>query len=128
MSTASFNGLLIISVIAVIAPVLAASVKRLKLPSAVVEIVAGIIVGPSVLAWVKINQPVNALALLGLAFLLFLAGLEIDVHQLRGRLLRFAVLGYLATLVLGYGAGASFTAAGWVSQPLLIAISNTAAT
>jgi hypothetical protein len=33
MSTASFNGLLIISVIAVMAPVLAASVKRVKLPS-----------------------------------------------------------------------------------------------
>ncbi len=80
MSTASLNGLLIISVIAVIAPVLAASVKRLKLPSAIVEIVAGIIVGPSVLAWVKINQPVNAVALLGLAFLLFLAGLEIDLR------------------------------------------------
>ena len=49
MSTASFNGLLIISVIAVVAPVLAASVKALKLPGAVVEIVAGIIVGPSLL-------------------------------------------------------------------------------
>ena len=55
MSTASFSGLLIISVIAVMAPVYAASVKALKLPSAVVEIVAGIIVGPSVLAWVKID-------------------------------------------------------------------------
>ena len=32
------------------------------------------------------------------------------------------MLGYLVSLVLGYGAGASFTAAGWVSQPLLIAI------
>ena len=50
MSTASFNGLLIISVIAVMAPILAASVRRVKLPSAVVEIVAGIIIGPSVLA------------------------------------------------------------------------------
>jgi Sodium/hydrogen exchanger family len=74
MSTASFNGLLIISVIAVMAPVLAASAKRVKLPSVVVEITAGIIVGPSVLAWVKINQPVNMVALLGLAFLLFLLG------------------------------------------------------
>jgi Kef-type K+ transport system membrane component KefB len=53
MSTASFNGLLIISVIAVMAPILAASVRRVKLPSAVVEIVAGIIIGPSVLAWVR---------------------------------------------------------------------------
>ena len=62
----------------------------------------------------------------GLAFLLFLAGLEIDVHRLRGRLLRYALLGYLVSLALGYGAGASFTAAGWVSQPLLLAIALSA--
>jgi Kef-type K+ transport system membrane component KefB len=80
MSAASLTGLLIISVVAVMAPVLAASVKRLKLPSAVVEIVAGIIVGPSVLAWVKVDQSINVVALLGLAFLLFLAGLEIDLQ------------------------------------------------
>jgi hypothetical protein len=55
-------------------------VRRVKLSSAVVEIVAGIIVGPSVLGWVKINQPVNVIALIGLAFLLFLAGLEIDLR------------------------------------------------
>ena len=42
MSTASFNGLLIISVIAVMAPVLAASLRRVKLPSVVVEIAAGL--------------------------------------------------------------------------------------
>jgi Kef-type K+ transport system membrane component KefB len=48
------------------------------------------------------------------------------VHQLRGRLLRFAVLGYLVTLVLGYGAGASFAAVGWVSEPLLLAITLSA--
>ena len=49
MSTMSFNGLLIISAIAVAAPILAASVRRVKLPSVVVEIAAGIVVGPSVL-------------------------------------------------------------------------------
>jgi Kef-type K+ transport system membrane component KefB len=79
-----------------------------------------------VLGWVRVDLPVQILALFGLAFLLFLAGLEIDVHRLRGRLLRFALLGYLVTLVLGYGAGASFTAAGWVSQPLLLAIALSA--
>ncbi|HYB48409.1 MAG TPA: cation:proton antiporter [Streptosporangiaceae bacterium] len=76
--------------------------------------------------WVHVDLPVAILALFGLAFLLFLAGLEIDVHRLRGRLLRFAVLGYLVGLVLAYGAGASFTAAGWVSQPLLLAITLSA--
>ena len=49
ISTVSFNGLLIISAVAVAAPILAASVRRVKLPSVVVEIVAGVIVGPSVL-------------------------------------------------------------------------------
>jgi Kef-type K+ transport system membrane component KefB len=80
MSAMSFDGLLIISVIAVAAPVIAASVRRVKLPSVVVEIAAGIVVGPSVLAWVRIDQPVTVIALLGLAFLLFLAGLEIDLR------------------------------------------------
>ena len=93
MSTVSFNGLLIISVVAVAAPVLAAAVKRVKLPSTVVEIVAGIIVGPSVLAWVKIDQPVNVVALLGLAFLLFLAGLEIDLRAMNPRQLRAPLAG-----------------------------------
>ncbi len=68
MSTMSFNGLLIISAIAVAAPILAASVRRVKLPSVVMEIVAGFIVGSSVLGSVRIDQPVNAVALLGLAF------------------------------------------------------------
>ena len=97
MSTMSFNWLLIISAIAVAAPILAASVRRVKLPSVVVEIVAGIIVGPSVLGWVKIDQPINVVALLGMAFLLFLAGLEIDLRattpsQFRAPLAGFARL------------------------------------
>src|SRR6266487_3788926 len=98
----------------------------LVVTAVVLEIIGVIVIGPSVLDWVHIDLPVQILALFGLAFLLFLAGLEIDVHGLRGPLLRFAVLGYLVTLVLGYGAGASFAAAGWVSQPLLLAIALSA--
>ena len=41
-----------------------------------------IIIGPSVLAWVKVDQPVAVMALLGLAFLLFLAGLEVDLRAM----------------------------------------------
>ena len=54
------------------------------------EIVIGIVLGPAVLGWVEIDQPVEVLALIGLAFLLFLAGLEIDLGALRGALLRAA--------------------------------------
>jgi Kef-type K+ transport system membrane component KefB len=126
MPDVSFTSLLVVAAIAVLAPLAVGFFSRLRIPAVVLEIIGGIIVGPSVLGWVRIDLPVQILALFGLAFLLFLAGLEIDVHRLRERLLRFAVLGYLLTLVLGYGAGASFTAAGWVSQPLLLAIALSA--
>ena len=122
MSTTSFNGLLTISVIAVVAPVLAASVRRLKLPSVVVEIVTGIIVGPPVLAWVKINQPITVIALLGLAFLLFLAGLEIDLRATTPGQLRAPLAGYAGSLLLGSVAGVAFHAVGWVRNPLFLAI------
>jgi len=122
MPDVSFTNLLIVAAVAVLAPLTVGFFSRLRVPAVVLEIIGGIIIGPSVLGWVHVDLPVQILALFGLAFLLFLAGLEIDVHRLRGRLLRFAILGYLVSLVLGYGAGTSFTAAGWVSQPLLIAI------
>jgi Kef-type K+ transport system membrane component KefB len=122
MPDVSFGNLLIVVAVAVLAPLCVGYLPRLRIPAVVLEIIGGIVIGPSVLGWVHVDLPVQILALFGLAFLLFLAGLEIDVHRLRGRLLRFAVLGYLVTLVLGYGAGASFTAAGWVSQPMLLAI------
>jgi len=126
MPDVSFTNLLIVAAVAVLAPLTVGFAPRLRIPAVVLEIIGGIIIGPSGLGWVHVDLPVAILALFGLAFLLFLAGLEIDVHRLRGRLLCYAVLGYLVGLILGYGAGASFQAAGWVSQPLLIAITLSA--
>jgi Kef-type K+ transport system membrane component KefB len=126
MPDLSFTNLLVVAAVAVLAPIAVGFAPRLRIAAVVLEIIGGIIIGPSGFGWVRVDLPVQILALLGLAFLLFLAGLEIDVHQVRGRLLRFAVLGYLATLVLGYGAGASFAAVGWVSEPLLLAITLSA--
>src|SRR6476619_8669157 len=103
MPDVEFVNLLAVSIVALLAPLTLGLAPALRVPSVVLEIIAGVILGPQVLGWVEVDLPVGIVALLGLAFLLFLAGLEIDVHQLRGRLLRFAVLGYLVTLVLGYG-------------------------
>jgi Kef-type K+ transport system membrane component KefB len=66
------------------------------------------------------------LALFGLAFLLMLAGLEIDLRELRGRLLVVTGLGYGAGLVLAVLVGAGAQAAGWTSAPLFLAIALTA--
>ena len=85
-----FINLLIITVAAFVAPFALGLAPKLRVPSVVLEIVLGIIIGPAVFGWVQEDAPVEVLALVGLAFLLFLAGLEIDVDRLRGRALRVA--------------------------------------
>ena len=117
-----FTNLLIIMVVALIAPLVVNALPALRVPSPVLEIVAGIVIGPSVLGWVGIDAPVQVLALVGLAFLLFLAGLEIDVHRLRGRPLTLALTGFVVSFAIAVGAALLLTAGGFASAPLLIAI------
>src|SRR6201993_5151999 len=122
MAQTQFTNLLIVVVVAFAAPFALGLVPRLRLPAVVLEIVAGIAIGPSGLGWVQIDEPVKILSLIGLAFLLFLAGLEIDVHRLRGRTLRITSIGFLVSLLIGVGVGAAFHAGGLVRSPLFIAI------
>ena len=127
MPDVSFTNLVVVAAIAVAAPLLVGLVPGLRMPAVVVEIVAGIIVGPHGLELVKtIDVPIQILALVGLAFLLFLAGLEVDVERLRGRVLRLAGLGFAATLGLGLVVGGVFKATGTVRSPLFLAIALSA--
>jgi Kef-type K+ transport system membrane component KefB len=71
---------------------------------------------------VKINQPVKTVALLGLAFLLFLAGLGIDLRGTTPRQFRAPLAGFAGSLMLGAVAGAAFHAMGWVRDPFFLAI------
>ncbi len=122
MPPVSFVNLLAVAAIAFAAPMLLGLFPRLRIPGVVVEIVAGIVVGPAVLGWIRVDQPVQILAILGLAFLLFLAGMEIDLERLGGRALRLAGLSFAVSaalsLLVGYGA----FALGLVRSPLLIGI------
>jgi Kef-type K+ transport system membrane component KefB len=118
----SFVNLLLVSAVAVVAPLVVRAIPVVRVPSPVLEIVAGIVLGPSLLGWVVIDPPVEVLALLGLAFLLFLAGLEIDVHRLRGRPLKLALAGFALSFAIALGVGGGLAAAGFTSAPLLVAI------
>ncbi len=122
MPNVSFSGLLIVAVVAFAAPLLLGLSPARRLPSVVVEIVAGIIIGPSVLGWVKVDLPISILSLVGLAFLLFLAGLEVELDRLKGRLLLFVGGGFLLSFGLALLVGYGFSAAGQVKSPLLVAI------
>ncbi|MGH9613191.1 MAG: cation:proton antiporter [Bryobacteraceae bacterium] len=70
--------------------------ERLRMPGLVGEILAGVLVGPGILRWIAPNDVLNALAELGVMFLLFGVGLEIK----RSDLLR---VGRIATLVASLG-------------------------
>src|SRR5919205_427924 len=73
MPDVSFTNLLIVVAVAVLAPLTVGFAPKLRLPAVVLEIIGGIIIGPSVLGWVRADLPVQILALFGLAFLLFLS-------------------------------------------------------
>jgi Kef-type K+ transport system membrane component KefB len=122
MAQPGFGGLLVVVSVAFLAPFLLGLFPRLRLPSVVFEIVAGIVIGPSVFGWVEVDQTIEVLALIGLAYLLFLAGLEIDFTQLRARLLALALLGWAVSFALAAVAGYGLKLAGLVNTPLLVAI------
>lgn len=122
MPTLSFNGLLVIALVAVAVPVLLALVPRLPVPGAVLEVVAGILVGPSVLGWVHLDAPVRVVSDLGLGMLLFLAGLEIDVGGLRGPLGRLAGWAFGVSVLLGLACGYAFSLAGVGGKPVFLGV------
>src|SRR3954451_6730635 len=96
----SFGGLLIVVLVAFGAPFVLGLFPRVRLPSVVLEIVLGIVVGPSVLGWVTVDQTIAVVSTIGLGFLLFLAGLEIDFARLRGPVLRLTGLGYAVSFAI----------------------------
>ena len=122
MLSLSFNSVLIIAAVAVLVPLVLGLVPQLPIPEAVLEVIAGIVVGPAVLGWVRVDAPVQVLSDLGLGMLLFLAGLEIDIERLRGPLARLAVSAFAVSVVLAIGCAYAFRLAGEAVQPLLLAI------
>jgi Kef-type K+ transport system membrane component KefB len=118
----SFADLLIVVAVAFAAPFALGLFPRLRLPSVVVEIVAGIVVGPSVLGLVEVDQVIEVVALIGLGFVLFLAGLEIEFEKLRGSVLRLTALGFVLSFGIAVVVALGLSAGGLVETPLLVAI------
>jgi Kef-type K+ transport system membrane component KefB len=118
----AFTNLLIVVAVGFAAPLALGFFPAVRLPSVVLEIVAGIVVGPAILGWVSVDEPVRVFSTVGLAYLLFLAGLEIDFQRLRGRVLRLALIGFVVSLAIAVVVGLLLKAGGFVSQPLFVAI------
>ena len=120
--TPSFDSLLVVVAIAFAAPFVLGLFPAVRLPSPVLEIVAGIVVGPAVLGWAHNDQTVTVMATIGLAFLLFLAGIEIELSKLRGQVLRLTALGFALSFALAVLSGFVLKGAGVVQTPVLVGI------
>ena len=101
-----------IAVLLLLAAVIGAIGIRLRQPLIVAFIAVGILVGPSVLGWVSANDQVDLLAKLGIALLLFVVGLKLDLHIIRamgpvalatglGQVIFTSVVGYFIAITLG---------------------------
>jgi Kef-type K+ transport system membrane component KefB len=122
LSGISFSNLLVITAAAFAAPLLLGAFPQLKLPSVVLELLFGIAIGASVLGWARADLPVQVLSVIGLAFLLFLAGLDVEVERLQGRLLRLAGSGFAISIGLALLVSVGLWMAGEVHNPLFLVI------
>ena len=117
-----FTELLDITLVALAAPLVVQLAPRLRVPAVVLEIAGGIVIGPQVLGFVNADVHVQLLAQIGLAFLLFLAGLEVDLDRLRGPITALAARAFVLSVALALVVGYFLNLIGTDEDPLLLAI------
>ena len=92
--------LTLVALAAVVAPLLVSTVRRFAIPSVVLEITFGIILGPQVLDLIQPTGLVDGLSTLGLSMLMFLAGYELKLDTIRGRPLTLASISWGISVAL----------------------------
>src|SRR5262245_7079660 len=110
-----------VAVVAVAAPILA-DLTRGRVPGVVMEIMLGIAVGPELLGWAQLTPAVSTLGNMGLTFLFFMAGYELDVAAIRGKPLKVATIGWFIGLAIACVIAGLLVLAGFVLSTLLIGL------
>jgi len=78
---------------------------RLNAPPVIGELVAGVVLGPSLFGWVEPHETIRLLAEIGVIMLLFEVGLETDLKRLvrtGAKSLAVALIGFFLPLLLGF--------------------------
>lgn len=109
----------VITAVAVGAPLVTA-LFRLPVAAVVLEIALGILIGPQLLDWAGVDDVIDFLSELGLLFLFFLAGMEIEFRHVRGRPARLAGTGWLASLVIAMAIAGVLAATDQILDPLYV--------
>ncbi len=107
---------------AVVAPLLAEIPLGFRVPAVVLEVVLGLVIGPHVLGLLRFEGFVEAMFTFGMATTLFMAGMELDFGQIRGRPLTLAVRGWIASVMVALAVVALLHLIPQVNAPLMVAL------
>jgi Kef-type K+ transport system membrane component KefB len=121
----SIGTLVLIAVAAVLAPLLSELTGRLAIPEIVFQIGLGILVGPFVLDIAHVTNVVSGLSDLGLTYLMFLAGYELDLQKIRGEPLRLAAVGWFLSLVISLAMSFALVSSGLAHDTLVVGLALT---
>jgi Kef-type K+ transport system membrane component KefB len=122
------HGLIDILLVLLAAKLGAEVAERIGVPAVIGEIVAGLVLGPSLLGWVEVTEPLALLAELGVIILLLQVGLEMDLGEMARvgtASLGVAVVGVVIPFALGYGAAVAFGEDGTTAMFLGAALTAT---
>jgi Kef-type K+ transport system membrane component KefB len=123
MVEAAVPTLALIALAAVLSPLVAEFLRRfVAVPEVVLQIVFGIVLGPYVLNLAHSNQLVTALSDLGLTYLMFLAGTEVDVAIIRKGHAGLAVGSWMTSVLLALLVGFVLHASGLVLDSVVVAL------
>jgi Kef-type K+ transport system membrane component KefB len=119
--TRELNSLLVIAAIAAATPLLV-GLLRLPVAEVVLMLAFGVLFGPEVLGWIELDAAIDLLAELGLAFLFFAAGLELEKRAVQGRSGKLALTGWLVSAALALVAAGILERLGIIADFLGVAI------
>jgi Kef-type K+ transport system membrane component KefB len=122
------NSLLVIVLIAALAPLVIARLPGPKIPEVVILLLAGIVVGPQMLGIAHFSASIDLLSNFGLGMLFFLAGFELDRVALLGRSGRTATGAWVVSILVAMMAVGALAGVGFVHAflPVSIALTTTA--
>jgi Kef-type K+ transport system membrane component KefB len=96
--------------------------RRIILPTVVIEIVLGMVIGPQVLDIAHVDPNVTLFANIGLAFLFFFAGVEVVEERVARRELRLGTSGWVVSLLIALPVGFVLQQAGMDAEWWLLAV------
>lgn len=116
------NPVLIFSLILFIILLAPMLLHRLKIPDLIGLIIAGAIIGPNGLGIMSRDSSMELFGTVGLLYIMFIAGLEIDMADLRknyGKTLAFGMYTFLIPMIVGSVTGVYLLGFSWPTSILL---------